>query len=105
METARQLQKMLALATTEGIGKKAYLDGWGSAGKTGSAQTAGGVNAWFCGYTPVRQPRYVVAVFVKNGASGSETAAPLFKEIAERIWDVDPAGCKKINLEPGMNPT
>ncbi len=85
-ELARQLQKMLLLVTTEGIGKKAYLPGWGSAGKTGSAQVGdGSVYAWFCGYAPLADPQYVVVVLVKNGGSGSQTAAPLFKTITEQV--------------------
>lgn len=85
-EVARQLQKMLAVVTTEGIGKKAHLPGWKSAGKTGSAQVGNAsVNAWFCGYAPLANPEYVVAILVKNGASGSQTAAPLFRMIMEQL--------------------
>jgi len=85
-EVARQLQKMLTRVTTEGIGQKAFLPEGGSAGKTGSAQAGdGSVNAWFCGYAPLNEPRYVAAVLVKNGAGGSQTAAPLFKMIMEQL--------------------
>jgi len=87
-EVARTLQKLLLLVTTEGLGKEAYLPGCGSAGKTGSAQVAKNrVNAWFCGYAPVASPRYVVAVMVKDGESGSKTAAPIFKKISGRIMN------------------
>ncbi|MEW5898462.1 MAG: penicillin-binding transpeptidase domain-containing protein, partial [Bacillota bacterium] len=56
------------------------------AGKTGSAQAGNGsVNAWFCGYAPLDNPRYVAAILVKNGAGGSQTAAPLFKLIMEQM--------------------
>lgn len=85
-EVARQLQKMLARVTTEGIGRKAFLPGGGSAGKTGSAQVGNGsVNAWFCGYAPLDNPRYVAAILVRNGAGGSQTAAPLFKLMMEQL--------------------
>ncbi|MGQ9825673.1 MAG: peptidoglycan D,D-transpeptidase FtsI family protein [Desulfotomaculales bacterium] len=92
-EVTRQLQEMLFLTTSAGIGQKAFLEGWGSAGKTGSAQVGGGaVNAWFCGYTPVDRPKYVVAVLVKNGGSGSEAAAPVFKAVTEQIRELDLSG-------------
>ena len=89
-EIARELQNMLLMVTTEGIGKEAFLTGYGSAGKTGSAQVGNSlVNAWFCGYAPLANPKYVVTVLVKNGISGSQTAAPLFKIIAEQVMGLE----------------
>lgn len=85
---AGQLRQLLASVTVEGIGRGAYLEDYGSAGKTGSAQAGGAgerVNAWFCGYAPVAQPRYVVTVLVREGISGGQTAAPVFKEIMSEI--------------------
>lgn len=85
---AGQLRQLLASVTTEGVGRGAYLEDYGSAGKTGSAQAGGTgerVNAWFCGYAPVDQPRYVVTVLVREGISGGQTAAPVFKEIMSEI--------------------
>lgn len=87
-ETAEQLQKLLREVTVNGEGQKAEVPGWGSAGKTGSAQVSNEkrlVNAWFTGYVPVDNPRYVITVLVCGGKSGGTTAAPLFKEIAVRI--------------------
>lgn len=83
-----QLQQLLTLVTTGGIGKEAYIKGCGSAGKTGSAQVEssdGHVDAWFCGYAPLDHPRYVMTVLIKGGVSGSQTAAPVFKKIMENI--------------------
>lgn len=84
--TARALAEMMALVTAEGQGIKAEVPGWGSAGKTSTAQTGGeGNHAWFSGYVPVAEPRYAITVLVRGGASGGETAAPVFRAIAERI--------------------
>lgn len=86
--TARALQEMLRRAVTEGAGRMADLPGPGSAGKTGSAEVAGpesSVNAWFAGYAPADNPRYVVVVLVQDGTSGGETAAPVFRAITERL--------------------
>lgn len=85
---AGQLRQLLASVTAEGIGREAYLEDYGSAGKTGSAQADGTgerVNAWFCGYAPVDQPRYVITVLCREGISGGKTAAPVFKEIMGEI--------------------
>ena len=60
------------------------------AGKTSSAQTARGreSHAWFGGYAPHDDPKYVVVVFVEYGGSGGKAAAPLaariFKLLEER---------------------
>jgi penicillin-binding protein 2 len=83
-EVARQMKKLLEAVVKEGVGRQAYLSGYGSAGKTGSAQTGEKtpvVHAWFSGYAPRPKPKYVVTVLVEEGKSGGETAAPVFKEI------------------------
>ncbi len=43
-------------------------------GKTGSASTNNGTNAWFVGYAPFDDPEIAVAVYVKNGEHGGYTA-------------------------------
>ena len=43
-------------------------------GKTGSASTNNGTNAWFIGYAPFDDPEIAVAVYVKNGEHGGYTA-------------------------------
>lgn len=86
--TANLLRGLLRRVTVAGVGKKAEVPGWGSAGKTGSAQVTGeegNIDAWFAGYVPADQPRYVITVLVYGGRSGGETAAPLFREIASRV--------------------
>ncbi|KJR98575.1 MAG: hypothetical protein VR68_10270 [Peptococcaceae bacterium BRH_c4a] len=87
-EVARQLGDLMTMVTKQGVGRKAWVPGGGSAGKTGSAQlTEGGglVNAWFSGYGPIDSPRYTVTVLVREGSSGGETAAPIFREIMEGL--------------------
>jgi cell division protein FtsI (penicillin-binding protein 3) len=78
-----------------GTGKRARLDGWRAAGKTGTAQKAdlvsGGYSAdkrfsSFVGFAPAEAPRIVIGVFVdepKEEIYGGEVAAPAFREIAE----------------------
>ena len=43
-------------------------------GKTGSASTNNGTNAWFVGFAPFDDPEIAVAVYVKDGAHGGSTA-------------------------------
>lgn len=87
-ETAKELKRLLGLVTTQGVGKEAFVTGFGSAGKTGSAELATGsakVNAWFVGYAPYEKPKYIVTVLVKEGVSGGISAAPVFRQIMEEI--------------------
>ncbi|MEG6522511.1 peptidoglycan D,D-transpeptidase FtsI family protein [Desulfotomaculum sp. 1211_IL3151] len=87
-ETAKELQRLLGLVTTQGVGKEAFVTGFGSAGKTGSAEIfaeSDKVNAWFVGYAPYEKPKYIVTVLVKEGVSGGVSAAPVFRQIVEEI--------------------
>lgn len=86
--TAEHLKSMLVQVTTSGVGRQANISTWETAGKTGSAELPGEeklVNAWFAGYVPAGNPRYVITVLVQGGESGGDTAAPVFKEVAERL--------------------
>lgn len=91
-QTADKLKKMMTAVTQYGTGQAAYVQGFGSAGKTGSAETGRtnvtgrGINhAWFSGFTPLKNPEYVIVVFVEEGMSGSNVAAPIFREVAASL--------------------
>lgn len=90
--TAGKLRELMELVVDEGTGIEAAVPVFGSAGKTGSAQVGTNgeqTDAWFTGYAPRDNPRYVVTVLVEGGASGSESAAPIFREIVENILKLD----------------
>lgn len=91
-KTALELRNMMAAVTQYGTGQAAYVQTVGSAGKTGSAETGHtdknghGINhAWFAGYAPLDNPQYAIVVFVEEGMSGGDIAAPIFREITEGI--------------------
>ena len=97
-DTAQKIQKCMRLAVTEGTAKGADSPYIKIAGKTGTAQTGwvkdgeSLVHGWFCGYFPYDNPKYAMAVLAENGKSGSESAVPVFKEIAEEIIKFYPVG-------------
>ncbi len=100
-QTALQMREMMASVTQYGTGQAAYVDGVGSAGKTGSAETGrkdpegkGISHAWFAGYAPLQQPQFAVVVFIEDGMSGGDVAAPIFREIVTEIL-------QNQNSEPG----
>ncbi|WP_076263119.1 penicillin-binding transpeptidase domain-containing protein [Intrasporangium flavum] len=56
------------------------------AGKTGTGEVFGkAATAWFVGYGPTTRPKYVVAVVVSQGGSGSKVAAPAVRGIFDAI--------------------
>ncbi len=80
----------------EGTGKLGRLDGFGAAGKTGTAQKydpALGTytreyTASFVGFTPLEQPRLSMIVVLdepKEGYYGGQVCAPVFKDIARQV--------------------
>jgi len=98
-ETSELILSILKGVITErGTGYKAYIDGYEIGGKTGTAQIAdienGGYLAGqfyssFVGFIPVPKPRIVVLVTLDRPRGevygGGQTAAPVFKNIVERI--------------------
>ncbi|HEX3100575.1 MAG TPA: penicillin-binding protein 2 [Pyrinomonadaceae bacterium] len=97
-ETARNLKKMLRQVVLTGTGKKAQLNGYTAAGKTGTAwkvnNKAKSVDSSkyissFIGMAPADNPEIVVAVIMdepKVGArDGGMVSAPVFHDIAQQI--------------------
>jgi cell division protein FtsI/penicillin-binding protein 2 len=95
VETANTLTNMLVQVVEEGA-TKAQVPGYRIAGKTGTAQipTPYGYHpadtiASFVGFAPADDPQFIVLVKLdKPSASpwGSQTAAPTFRAIAERLF-------------------
>lgn len=97
-ETARILKDLLTATNLQGSGRRAWIDGAGSAGKTGTPQVngLGDYMAWYAGYAPLDNPKYAVAVLIeeiegleKADLQGGRYAAPVFKEIIERTLKLD----------------
>ncbi|MGI6227698.1 MAG: peptidoglycan D,D-transpeptidase FtsI family protein, partial [Peptococcales bacterium] len=94
-QTAQFLKQMLTMTNQQGSGRRAWLENYGSAGKTGTPQTngLGAYMAWYTGYAPSDNPRYAVSVLIEeiagvnnNELQGGYHAGPVFKEILERIF-------------------
>lgn len=63
------------------------------AGKTGTSEIVGKqTTAWFVGYAPVGNPRYVVAVAIEEGGHGGECAAPVARRILEGLFNLETQG-------------
>ncbi len=86
------LQDLMEAAVNESDSSNAAPEYVYAAAKTSTAQTgrydANGVeycHAWITGYFPIDNPRYAVTVLAEDGGYGNDVAAPVFREIADRI--------------------
>jgi len=102
-QAAEEVKQLMISVVEEGSGKNAKPSHGGAGGKTASAQTGQfikgeeRVHAWFSGFYPAQQPRYVITVLAEDGDSGSEAACPVFAEIANGIWRLE--NQRKYNLK------
>ncbi len=93
-ETAAILREYLVGVVEDGLGRRAKPDEGGAGGKTATAQTGWTENgkevehAWFCGFFPAENPKYVAIVLAENADSGAENSAPVFKAIADAVWNM-----------------
>jgi cell division protein FtsI (penicillin-binding protein 3) len=111
-ETARVLRGMLESVTVSGTAKKAQIEGYTAAGKTGTAQKIDPKTRTysstkdigsFVGFAPVENPAVVIIVVIDEPAGayhGGDVAAPVFREIAEQILpDLNVAPDTEIKLD------
>ena len=89
--TYAQMKEMMELVVEEGTGTRLKAASWTLAGKSGTAETSANKklnHLWFIGYGPVENPRYAVAVSIKNQPS-SPVAQQVFLGLMNRIanWE------------------
>src|SRR5579859_2079172 len=97
--TAAEMRSMMQKVVLEGTGRKAILEGYSSAGKTGTAQKVDpdtGVYSKtkyigsFAGFAPVNNPQIVVAVILDSAVGlhqGGQVSAPVFKRISQQVLE------------------
>jgi cell division protein FtsI (penicillin-binding protein 3) len=97
--TAAQMKQMMQKVVLEGTGKRAVLEGYSSAGKTGTAQKVDpGTHAYsktkyvasFAGFAPLNNPAIVVAVILDSAVGlhqGGQVSAPVFQRVAQQVLE------------------
>src|SRR4029079_10478439 len=108
-DTAAALVSIMEEVVTDGTAKRARIDGFTVAGKTGTAQklikgrySHSDHFASFVGFLPSRDPALAIVVVIDsahgpNGDHGGTVAAPIFRNIAE------PA-LRYFGIPPTINP-
>jgi len=96
-DTSVQMTRIMERVVEEGTGKRAAIPGFKVAGKTGTAQIPDTVHggyyhnryiASFIGFTPSDDPKIAMVIVVeapKKLTHGGSVAAPIFKQIAEKV--------------------
>ena len=118
-ESTKRISQILdSVASDNGSGYRAVIDGYSVAGKTGTAEMVidgqynkdGAKRTYFVGYSPADKPKYIMAVrldypkkcFVswnptmRNRCEGSNSASMAFKKAMERILINDPEIISKL---------
>jgi len=97
--TAAEMRSMMQKVVLEGTGRKAILEGYSSAGKTGTAQKVDpATGAYsktkyigsFAGFAPVNNPQIVVAVILDSAVGlhqGGQVSAPVFHRISQQVLE------------------
>jgi cell division protein FtsI (penicillin-binding protein 3) len=97
--TAAEMRSMMQKVVLEGTGRKAILEGYSSAGKTGTAQKVDpATGAYsktkyvgsFAGFAPVNNPQIVVAVILDSAVGlhqGGQISAPVFRRISQQVLE------------------
>ena len=97
--TAAEMRSMMQKVVLEGTGRKAILEGYTSAGKTGTAQKVDpATGAYsktkyigsFSGFAPVNNPQIVVTVILDSAVGlhqGGQVSAPVFNRIAQQVLE------------------
>jgi cell division protein FtsI (penicillin-binding protein 3) len=97
--TAAQMRQMMQGVVLHGTGRKAILEGYSSAGKTGTAQkvdpATGGYSKTkyvgsFAGFAPVNNPQIAVAVILDSCVGlhqGGQVSAPVFQRIMQQVLE------------------
>jgi cell division protein FtsI (penicillin-binding protein 3) len=97
--TAAEMRSMMQKVVLEGTGRKAILEGYSAAGKTGTAQKVDpATGAYsktkyvgsFAGFAPLNNPEIVVAVILDSAVGlhqGGQVSAPVFHRVAQQVLE------------------
>ncbi len=96
-EAAKQAAALLEKVVAEGTGRNAFVEGYRTAGKTGTAQVVGENGGYvsgkyvasFAGFAPADAPRFAVLIMIAEPQGGvyygGQVAAPIFQALAGDI--------------------
>ena len=97
--TAAEMRQMLQGVVLHGTGRKALLEGYSSAGKTGTAQKVDPATgaysktkyvASFAGFSPINDPQIAVVVILDSAVGlhqGGQVSAPIYQRVMQQTLE------------------
>jgi cell division protein FtsI (penicillin-binding protein 3) len=97
--TAAEMRAMMQKVVLQGTGRKAFLEGYSSAGKTGTGQKVDPATGSysktkyvgsFGGFAPVNNPQIVVVAILDSAVGlhqGGQVSAPVFHRVAQQVLE------------------
>jgi cell division protein FtsI (penicillin-binding protein 3) len=97
--TAAEMRQMLQGVVLHGTGRKAILEGYSAAGKTGTGQKVDPATgtysktkyvASFAGFAPINDPQIAVAVILDSPVGlhqGGQVSAPIFQRVTQQVLE------------------
>ena len=97
--TAAEMRQMLQGVVLHGTGRKALLEGYSLAGKTGTAQKVDPATgaysktkyvASFAGFAPINDPQVAVVVILDSAVGlhqGGQVSAPIFQRVTQQVLE------------------
>lgn len=110
-KTLNEIRDMLEGVVKNGTARNIYTDKYRIAGKTGTARMASGAGGYgggryrasFVGYFPADNPLYSCIVVIDNPSNGyyaTTVSAPVFREIADKVYSMAYIQYAKPEYEP-----
>ena len=91
-DCANSLIKAMEASVEYGTSAKGKPENGTAAAKTGTAQTGikiddrPVVQAWYAGFYPSNEPKYVIVILAEDAKGGGDSCGPAFKRIVENIF-------------------
>lgn len=93
-QTAVQLMKYMKSSVEYGTSKQGKPTKLTAGAKTATAETGlkdGDreiIQAWYTGFYPAENPRYVITILAEDGDGGGKSCGPVFQEITEGLFEL-----------------
>ncbi|NMA79245.1 MAG: penicillin-binding protein 2, partial [Clostridiales bacterium] len=94
--TAQKIKNFMIDTVEEESNEKFHPEKATAGGKTATAQTGKMdkddkeiLHGWLTGFTPAKEPKYVITILVEGGGYGSSSAGPAFAEICDKLYELE----------------
>ena len=89
--TTEKMMEYMRSSVEFGTSSQGKPEEGGAGAKTATAETGVKIGdeeldqAWYAGFYPAQNPKYVIVVFAEDGEGGGRSCGPVFKQIADQL--------------------